>query len=112
MVEEGVASPEDIDKAVRFGLGFRYANMGVVEFIDYGGVDILHYAAGYLSTALHERFKAPEIIGRLMDEGRRGLREGRGFYDWSKVDVPAYRREALARLVGMLGYAGLLKPPA
>ena len=37
MIEEGVATAAEIDKATRFGLGFRYAELGVVEFIDFGG---------------------------------------------------------------------------
>ena len=52
MVEEGVASAEDIDKAVRYGFGFRYAVMGLLEFIDWGGGDILYYASRYLEGAL------------------------------------------------------------
>ena len=74
MVEEGVATPEDIDKATRFGFGFRYASIGVVEFIDYGGNDILYYACRYLSQALGERYTAPAIVERMMQEGRNGLR--------------------------------------
>ncbi|MEO7404049.1 MAG: 3-hydroxyacyl-CoA dehydrogenase NAD-binding domain-containing protein, partial [Burkholderiales bacterium] len=111
MVEEGLASAEDIDRAVRFGLGFRYANMGVVEFIDYGGVDILHYAANYLADTLDPRYRPPAIVGQYMQEGRKGLREGRGFYDWSKVDVGAYRTEVLAKMVNMLRFQGLLQAP-
>ncbi|MFM9883603.1 MAG: 3-hydroxybutyryl-CoA dehydrogenase [Burkholderiales bacterium] len=111
MVEEGVATPEAIDRAVRYGLGIRYANLGVVEFIDYGGVDILHYAANYLARELGDRYAPPAIIGRLMDEGKKGLREGEGFFDWRNTDVPAYRREVLSRLVGTLRHQGLLRPP-
>ncbi|OGA03329.1 MAG: 3-hydroxybutyryl-CoA dehydrogenase [Betaproteobacteria bacterium RIFCSPLOWO2_02_FULL_64_12] len=111
MVQSGIATPEDIDRAVRYGFGFRYANMGVVEFIDYGGVDILHYAANYLADNLDERYRPPEIIDRYMREGRRGLREGKGFFDWSRIDVPAYRKQALAKMVKMLRYAELLRPP-
>lgn len=111
MVESGIATPEDIDRAVRYGFGFRYANMGVVEFIDYGGVDILHYAANYLADNLDERYRPPEIIARYMREGRRGLREGKGFIDWSRIDVPAYRKQALAKMVKMLRYVELLRPP-
>jgi 3-hydroxybutyryl-CoA dehydrogenase len=48
MVEEGVASAEDIDKAIRYGFGFRYAVLGLLEFIDWGGGDILYYASRYL----------------------------------------------------------------
>jgi 3-hydroxybutyryl-CoA dehydrogenase len=111
MVEEGVATPEAIDQAVRYGLGIRYVNLGVVEFIDYGGVDILHYAANYLAGELGERYRPPAIVGRLMDEGKKGLREGEGFYDWRGTDVTAYRREVLSRLVGTLRHQGLLRAP-
>ena len=45
MVEEGVATAEEIDKATRYGLGLRFAALGVVEFIDFGGADILHHAS-------------------------------------------------------------------
>ena len=55
MVEEGVASAEDIDKAIRYGFGFRYAVLGLLEFIDWGGGDILYYASRYLEGALRQR---------------------------------------------------------
>ncbi|MBL8376252.1 MAG: 3-hydroxybutyryl-CoA dehydrogenase [Burkholderiales bacterium] len=111
MVEEGTATPEDIDHAVRYGFGFRYANMGPVEFIDFGGLDILHYANLYLSRTLGKRYRAPAIIGRYMQEGRRGLREGRGFYDWRKVDTAAYRKATLGRMVAMLRFMNRLPAP-
>jgi 3-hydroxybutyryl-CoA dehydrogenase len=112
MVEQGVATPEDIDRACRYGFGFRYANMGLVEFIDYGGNDILYYASRYLAEALDDpRFAPPDIVVRHMNEGANGLRDGKGFYDWASVDQAVYRREALARLVGMLRYSGHLRQP-
>jgi len=112
MVEQGVASPEDIDRACRYGFGFRYANMGLVEFIDFGGNDILYYASRYLAEALEDpRFAPPEIVVRHMNEGANGLRDGKGFYDWASVDAAAYRKEVLSRLVGMLRYSGHLRAP-
>lgn len=112
MVEQGVASPEDIDRACRYGFGFRYANMGLVEFIDFGGNDILYYAGRYLAQALEDpRFAPPDIVVRHMNEGANGLRDGKGFFDWASVDQVAYRREVLARLVGMLRYSGHLRAP-
>ena len=47
MVEEGVASAEDIDTAVRLGFGLRFSVLGLLEFIDWGGGDILYYASRY-----------------------------------------------------------------
>jgi 3-hydroxybutyryl-CoA dehydrogenase len=112
MIEQGVASAEDIDRAVRYGLGFRYANMGVVEFIDVGGLDILYYASRYLAQSTGDaRYASPEIVNRYMHAGRDGLRTGQGFYDWKAIDVPAYRREALGRQLAMLRQLGMLKPP-
>jgi len=112
LVEEGLATAEDIDKATRYGFGFRYAAMGLLEFIDYGGGDILYYASRYLAEALGDRrYAAPDIIDRNMREGRIGLRTGSGFYDFSTIDVAAYRKEVLSRLVAQLAHLKLLRPP-
>jgi 3-hydroxybutyryl-CoA dehydrogenase len=112
MVEQGIASAEDVDRAVRYGFGPRYASMGVVEFIDYGGLDILYYASHYLAQALGEpRFEPPDIVNRYMREGRRGLRDGKGFFDWQKVDVAAYRKDVLARQLALLRHLGLAPEP-
>jgi 3-hydroxybutyryl-CoA dehydrogenase len=112
MVDEGVASAEDIDKAIRYGFGFRYAVLGLLEFIDWGGGDILYYASRYLEGALgSDRYRAPEVISRNMREGRIGLRTGAGFLDYSGLDVDAYREQRLAALVDMLRHFGLAKPP-
>jgi 3-hydroxybutyryl-CoA dehydrogenase len=112
MVEEGVASAEDIDKAIRYGFGFRYAVLGLLEFIDWGGGDILYYASRYLEGALgSDRYRAPEVISNNMKDGRIGLRTGAGFLDYSGLDIDAYRERRLAALVDMLRHFGLAKPP-
>jgi 3-hydroxybutyryl-CoA dehydrogenase len=112
MVEEGVASAEDIDKAIRYGFGFRYAVLGLLEFIDWGGGDILYYASRNLEGALgSDRYRAPEVISRNMRDGRIGLRTGAGFLDYSGLDVDAYREQRLAALVEMLRHFGLARPP-
>ncbi len=112
MLEQGVATPEDIDRAVRYGFGLRYATMGVVEFIDYGGLDILYYASRYMSGALGDaRFAPPEIVERYMAQGRVGLRSGQGFFDWGTTDVAAYRKDVLARQLDLFGHLGLVPAP-
>jgi len=113
LVEEGVATPEDIDKAVRTGFGPRYTAMGLCEFIDYGGLDILYYASRSMARALDApRYEPPELIRRLMEEGKRGAREGQGLYDWRGRDLPAYQRELLGRFVALFRHLHLLRPPA
>ena len=113
LVEEGVATPEDIDRAVRSGFGPRYTAMGLCEFIDYGGLDILFYASSSMQRALNApRYEPPALIRKLMEEGKRGAREGEGLYDWRGRDLPAYQRELVGRYVELFRHLGLLKPPA
>lgn len=107
MVEEGVASAEQIDLAVRTGFGLRFSVLGLLEFIDWGGGDILHHASSYLSRHLGERYQAPASVLDNMASGRNGLRDGMGFYDYRDTDLDAYRHARLANLVQRLHQAGL-----
>jgi 3-hydroxybutyryl-CoA dehydrogenase len=91
----------------------RFAALGVVEFIDFGGCDILHHASREMSDSIDaKRYAAPAIIERMIQERRLGLKTGSGFYDYAGRDVAAYRRDVLARTLGMLRHAGLWRPPA
>lgn len=113
LVEEGVASAEDIDKAVKYGFGFRFAVLGLLEFIDWGGGDILYHASRYLSDAMDDpRFTAPEIVQANMAEKRNGLRDGKGFYDYADIDLADYRRKKMTAFLKSLENAGLMREPA
>ena len=84
LVEEGVATPEDVDRAFRAGMGFRYASIGIFEFIDWGGVDILYRASRYMSEALgQDRFKPARLVEQKMAYNELGPKTGRGFFDYS-----------------------------
>jgi 3-hydroxybutyryl-CoA dehydrogenase len=110
LVEEGVATPEEIDRAVRAGFGPRYTAMGLCEFIDYGGLDILFYASSSMQKALNApRYEPPALVKKLMEEGKRGTREGQGLYDWRGRDLPAYQRDLVGRYVALFQHLGLLK---
>lgn len=113
MIEEGAATATEIDKATRFGLGLRFAALGVVEFIDFGGCDILHHASREMGQSLDpHRFAAPGVVGRMVEQGHLGVKTGSGFYDYSGRDLAAYRGDVLARTLGQLRHAGLWRPPA
>jgi 3-hydroxybutyryl-CoA dehydrogenase len=84
LVEEGVASPADVDRAFKAGMGFRYATVGIFEFIDWGGVDILHRASGFLAKALGaERFRPARLVEEKMARNELGPKTGRGFFDYT-----------------------------
>ena len=102
MVDEGVASAEDIDNAVRVGFGLRFAVLGLLEFIDWGGGDILYYASNYLADELDERFRPPQVVFENMQKGHNGIREGQGFYDYRQMDVEAYRQQRISDFTALL----------
>ena len=111
MVEEGVASAEDIDRATTYGFGFRFAVLGLLEFIDWGGGDILFHASAYMAGATgQDRFAAPDVIRDNMEKGRRGLRDGQGFLDYASMDIPTYQRERLGAFVAMLRHLDAVPP--
>lgn len=112
LVQEGVASVADIEKAVKYGFGYRFSVLGLLEFIDWGGGDILYHASRYMVDAMGDaRYAAPEIIQRNMAEGRNGLRDGSGFLDYAGMDVAAYRKDRLGAFVQRLRDLGLGQPP-
>lgn len=103
MIEEGTATAADIDKAIRYGFGPRYAAMGVAEFIDFGGLDILYHASRYLSARLDPvRYAAPRIIDEKMQAGELGVKTGRGLYTWEAGQVQRFQQDALARMARIL----------
>jgi 3-hydroxybutyryl-CoA dehydrogenase len=113
MIEEGVATAEEIDRATRYGMGLRFAAIGVVEFIDFGGCDILHHASREMSKSIDAgRYKAPAIVERMMEENRLGMKTASGFYDYEGRDLPAYRQDVMRRTLGLLQHAGLWRPAA
>jgi 3-hydroxybutyryl-CoA dehydrogenase len=80
MVEEDVASPEDIDKAMT--LGYNHP-MGPLRLTDLVGLDVrLHIAEG-LAKTLGPRFEPPPLLRKMVADGKLGQKSGRGFYDWS-----------------------------
>lgn len=82
LLEEGVASAEDIDKAVTLGLNYP---MGPFTLQDYAGVDIGLHVMEYLKEEFNDdRFAPPLLIKQLVRAGRIGQKAGAGFYDYNK----------------------------
>ena len=80
MVEEEVASPRDIDRAME--LGYRHP-MGPLRLTDLVGLDVRLEIARYLQRELGgDRFRPPDLLERMVEEGRLGKKTGEGFYEW------------------------------
>ncbi len=83
MLEQGVASAKDIDTAME--LGYNHP-MGPLKLTDHVGLDIRLNIAEYLFRELgSETFRPPEVLRRLVGEGKLGKKSGQGFYDWNAV---------------------------
>jgi 3-hydroxybutyryl-CoA dehydrogenase len=79
MLEEGVASAEDIDTAM--ALGYRHP-MGPLRLTDLIGLDVRLAIAEHLERELGARFQPPELLRSLVGEGKLGKKTGQGFYRW------------------------------
>lgn len=81
MVEEGVASPRDIDNAMVLGYKFP---IGPLELTDIVGLDVRLGIAEYLESTLGERFAPPQLMRDMVARGELGRKSGKGFYDYSE----------------------------
>ena len=80
MLESGVASAEDIDKAMVLGYGHP---MGPLKLTDLVGLDVRLAIADYLRTELDlAGFEAPELMRKMVADGKLGKKSGQGFYAW------------------------------
>ena len=82
MVEQGVATPQDIDRAME--LGYNHP-MGPLRLTDLVGLDVRLGIAEYLHGELGgEQYRPPELLRRMVAEGKLGKKSGQGFYDWTQ----------------------------
>ena len=92
MVEQGVASARDIDIAME--LGYNHP-MGPLKLTDLVGLDVRLSIAEYLHRELgSETFRPPEVLRRMVSEGKLGKKTGQGFYDWSKENEDMRRAQS------------------
>ena len=92
MLEQGVASAQDIDTAME--LGYNHP-MGPLKLTDLVGLDVRLNIAEYLHRELgSESFRPPEILRRMVSEGKLGKKTGEGFYDWNKEKEEAHRAQS------------------
>ncbi|MGO2659718.1 3-hydroxyacyl-CoA dehydrogenase family protein [Mycetocola reblochoni] len=111
LVEEGVATPEDIDTIVRTTFGFRLPFFGPFAIADMAGLDVYSFCYASLQTRWPERFATPEVLSDLVDAGKLGTKTGAGFLDVPADRTPelvAYRNKAyvaMQKLIDELGPA-------
>lgn len=93
LVDEGFASAEDVDTAVRYGFGFRYIAAGPLLQKDLAGVDIHCAAAASIYPHLHNNTEPSPLMQRLVAEGNTGVKSTnrKGFYEWTDETISRER---------------------
>lgn len=107
LVDSGAATAEDVDAAVKYGLGLRYACVGPFETMDLGGVDIFCRIASYLLADLDDRKDTPPLLQTLTEQGACGVKSGHGFYDYSGEKAAAALENRDQKFIRVLDALGL-----
>ena len=102
LVEIGAGSPEDIDNALKFGPCFRNATTGMLEVADMGGLDIWVAAEDNLLGALDNSDKACNMMRKLVEDGRLGVKNGKGFFDYPEGKAEQVQTDFFKRLIVQL----------
>ena len=91
MIEQGVTTAEDIDKAVKYTVGMRYASIGLLEYFDAVGYELECAIASNVYPDLCGTTEIQDLVKEGLASGNTGKKAGRGLFDWSKKDEADYR---------------------
>jgi 3-hydroxybutyryl-CoA dehydrogenase len=111
LIEQGVASPEDIDATVRLSFGFRYAAAGPIVQKEHSGWDTTCAVAKIIWPDLSNAKGPPPILQRNVDEGRIGFKTKRGFFEWNDESIAKERtryERALRKCLEIFREEGIL----
>lgn len=111
LIEEGVASPEDIDATVRLSFGFRYAAAGPITQKEHSGWDTTCAVAKIIWPDLNNSDGPPPVLQRNVDQGRIGFKTKGGFFDWDDASIAKERaryERALSKCLEIFREEGIL----
>ncbi|QWD98121.1 NAD(P)-binding domain-containing protein [Polynucleobacter sp. MG-5-Ahmo-C2] len=98
LVEEGIATPGDIDTAVRYSFGFRYAAVGPMTQKEISGWEGMTLAAELIYPSLSNITKPPPCVTDLVKNGKTGINKGEGFRSWSAEEAAVVKKNYEERL--------------
>lgn len=102
LIEKGVADPEDIDKALKFGPAFRYATTGQLEIADFGGLDIWCIVGDNLLKEMDNSQSANPLLREKVEKGELGFKSGEGFYEYPESEKNKIKKQYTKKLLHQL----------
>jgi 3-hydroxybutyryl-CoA dehydrogenase len=91
LIERGIATPEDVDIAVRYGFGFRYIAAGPILQKEMSGLDVNYLASSTVFPDLCNDAKPAAKLAAKVKAGETGMKAGKGFYDWPAEKIAEAR---------------------
>jgi 3-hydroxybutyryl-CoA dehydrogenase len=101
IVEQGIATPEEVDTVIKSGFGRRLSVAGVFEVFDAAGWDVTLAVLDQLLPAISATNEAPVFVREKVAQGDLGIKSGRGFYDWTPEQAAALRARIAQALVAI-----------
>lgn len=92
LIEQGITTAADIDKAVKYAMGMRYASIGLLEYFDAVGYDLESTIASNVYPDLCDTKEIQSLVKEGLASGMTGQVAGQGLYDWSQKDGDDFRR--------------------
>ena len=99
LLDNGYATPEDIDKATKASFGLRMPILGLVKRLDFTGLDLVQKILRNKSYRPHPVGERSEIVDAMVSQGRLGVKAGRGFYDYGEATTGEILRERDVKLL-------------
>jgi 3-hydroxybutyryl-CoA dehydrogenase len=97
LLEQGIATPEDIDAGVKGSFGIRLAVIGPLQTMDMGGLDLIHKGMKYLYPFIDRSVDVQEILREKVERGELGLKTGKGFFEYEEKKALALSRHSKER---------------
>lgn len=100
LLDQEVASAEDIDAIVKWGVGYKLSVIGPLELLDMAGLDIYHSVASYLNADLNASSEVSAIVRDKVAKGELGIKSGKGLFEYESDEIPALMQRRMRLLLG------------
>lgn len=99
IIENDIASPEDVDKAIKYGFGMRLGVMAPIEVMDSGGIDLTYNIHEYLFPDIENSTKPSKLLKERLKEGKLGFKTGEGIMKWTPEQIEESQKNLVEGLI-------------